>query len=240
MSEVKKSKKGNWFSKVADVFTEEVTSSHDETSTEEIVVSNSGNEIVDTGASSTNSINISASGDGVFDKKFHDFLQGLIKENNIPGIDYFEFREALKGMSGLPNETKYQMAFDNFKIVDASLSKETILKSVDHYVGILESEEKDFTADMKAETAREVTDKQNKAKELVNDNKNILQEIVNLNEKIALNQEAARKLNDEAAHSQVNISQTGKNFIVTVGQVKAGLTSDKVMISELVKETKTA
>lgn len=238
MAEEKK-KKG-WFSMVSDVFLEEVTSdSESQEPTEEINVSNTSEVVTDAGATNT-PLAIPTSGDGVFDKKFHDFLQGLIKENNIPGIDYFEFREALKGMSGLPNETKYQMAFDNFKIVDASLTKEVILSSVDHYVGILDSEAKQFKVEMKTETAKEVTDKQNKAKELINDNKNLLQDIKNLQEKIAHNQDLSSKLTNEAAHSQVNISQTGKNFEVTIGQVKAGLTSDKVMISELVKEVKTA
>ncbi len=239
MSEEKKSK--GWFSKVADVFTEEVTAGQETESNEEITVSNTGGEVIkDVGVSPTAGVSITPSGDGVFDQKFSDFLQGLISDNNIDGIDYFEFREALKGMSGLPNETKFQMAFDNFKIVDKNLSKETILKSIDHYVGILENEEKGFVIEMKEETDREVTAKQNKAKELTNDNKNILQEIQNLNEKIAHNQAEAVRLNDEAAHSQVKISQTGKNFTTTLAQVKSGLTTDKAMISELVKEVKTA
>jgi len=235
MAEEKKGK--GWFSKVSDVFMEDDTEVTE--SNEEINVSNTGSDSASEDLGSA-PINIPATGDGVFDNKFNDFFQGLIAENNLDGIDYFEFREALKGMSSLPNESKFQMAFNTLKIGDANLSKETLLKSIDHYDGILGAEEQSFEAEMESETNDKVTSLQQKAAELLGDNQTHLQEIKNLQDKIAENQKKSIELNEEAALSQVKIVQTGKNFTKTLTKVRAGLSSDKAMISELVKETKTA
>jgi predicted RNase H-like nuclease (RuvC/YqgF family) len=185
-------------------------------------------------------MDIPVSGDGVFDQKFYDFFQGIIKDNNIPGIDYFEYREALKKMKALPENSAFQMAFDNFKIIDGNLTKETILASIDHYDGLLASEEKDFDAEMIAETEREVTARRQKATDLQTENKDILQQITNLQEKISHNQEEAINLNNEAALAEVKIGQTGKNFTKTLTHVRTQLDTDKTKFGQLVQETKTA
>lgn len=185
-------------------------------------------------------MNMPASGDGIFDQKFYDFFQEVIKGNNIPGIDYFEYREALKKMKALPENSAFQMAFDNFKIIDETLTKETILASIDHYDGLLANEEKDFDAEMAIETQREVTSRRTKATDLQTENKDILQQITTLQEKISNNQEEAIKLNNEAALAEVKISQTGKNFTKTLANVRAQLDTDKIKFSQLVQEIKTA
>jgi len=232
----KKEKKG-FFSKFSDVFMEDESAGT--SSTEEISISNTGDDIAPVTPVSI-PVAIPVSGDGVFDKKFNEFFQGLIAENNLDGVDYFEFRKALEGMSSLPDESKFQMAFNTLKIGDANLSKETLLSSVDHYDGILGAEETSFDAEMDSETASKVTAPQNKAAELLNDNQNHLQTIKNLQEKIAHNQEESIKLNEKAGLASVKIIQTGKNFSKTLAKVRAALSSDKTMISELVKEPKTA
>lgn len=223
----------------AEETTESTENSSSEETTEDISVSNSGSELTDAGVIDT-TIEIPASGDGVFDQKFHDFFQGVIKDNNIPGIDYFEYREALKKMKALPENSAFQMAFDNFKIIDNNLTKETILSSIDHYDGLLAQEESDFTAEMDAETEREVTARRTKATNLQTENKDILQQIQTLQEKISHNQEEAITLNNEAALAEVKIGQTAKNFTKTLTHVRTQLDTDKTKIGQLVQETKTA
>jgi hypothetical protein len=221
---------------------EETVENTSEETTEEVNVSNSSGIVTDTGISTPafEAMNIPFSGDGVFDQKFFDFFQGIIKDNNIPGIDYFEYREALKTMKALPENTAFQMAFDNFKIIDESFSKEVILSSIDHYDGLLAKEEKDFEAEMSSETESEVNARRQKATDLQTSNVDILQQIQNLQEKISHNQEEAIKLNNEAALAEVKIGQTAKNFTKTLTHVRIALDTDKTKVGALVQETKTA
>ena len=221
---------------------EETVENTSEETTEEVNVSNSSGIVTDTGVSAPafEAMSIPVSGDGVFDQKFFDFFQGIIKDNNIPGIDYFEYREALKKMKALPENSAFQMAFDNFKIIDNSFSKEGILSSIDHYDGLLAKEEKDFEAEMSAETEREVNARRQKATDLQTSNVDILQQIQNLQEQISHNQEEAIKLNNEAALAEVKIGQTAKNFTKTLTYVRTALDTDKTKVGALVQETKTA
>lgn len=211
-----------------------------EETVDEINVSTSNTEVVDVGLIESIPMNIPQSGDGVFDQKFFEFFQSVIAENNIPGLDYFEYREALKKMNGLSDQAKFQMAFDNFKIADPNLTKETLLSSVDHYNKLLSGEESDFQAEMVQETEREVKARRDKATNLVTENQDIYQQIQNLNEKITHNQQEAIKLNNDAALAEVKIGQTAKNFIKTLANVQATLNTDKAKIVELVQESKTA
>jgi hypothetical protein len=234
-----KEKKG-WFNFLYEG--KESTDNPVEETTVETTVSNSSGIVTDTGISTPafEAMSIPVSGDGVFDQKFFDFFQGIIKENNIPGIDYFEYREALKKMKALPENSAFQMAFDNFKIIDNNLSKETILASIDHYDGLLAKEETDFEAEMAGETQNEVVARRQKATDLQTSNKDILQKIQNLQEQISHNQEEAIKLNNEAALAEVKIGQTAKNFTKTLTHVRIALSTDKTKVGELVQETKTA
>jgi len=188
----------------------------------------------------TSTLNVVSTGDGVFDQKFAKGLQELISENNIPGIDYFEFREALKGMTGVSENTSFPTTFNTLKVVDPTFTKEKLLSSVDFYDNLLSNEEKEFAEGMTSEIENEVTSRKNKAESLKEENAKMMQDIQNLNEKIAANQSEAIKLSQEASVAEANISQIEKNFAKTISQVKNNLSTDKEKISQLVIETKTA
>lgn len=235
--ETTKKKKGNWFTNLIFESPEESTPTE-----EDIKVSNTSEEedlpVLESVVSTT--MSVPTSGDGVFDQKFNEFFQKLIEDSDLPGIDYLEFKKSLKTMATLPEATRYQMAFDTSKIHDPNLTKKVILDAVDHYVKVLKEEEGDFKVEMDANLEESVNTPRREAEAKRNENQNILQEIKNLNEKIARNQAESNELDQKAVMAEFNISQTGKNFNVTLGNVIANLDADKIKIGELVKEVKTA
>lgn len=236
MSEEKTKKKSNWFKNLIYEQTDETSSTEDVS--EDINVSNSGGNIA-TPMTSTQNLNIPTSGDGVFDQKFNDSFQELIAQNNIPGIDYFEFRQAIKQMSavaGLNEAASFQTAFTTLKVGDPTLSKEKLMNSVDHYIKVLNKEEGEFNAELQTQTDSEVNSKRNRAESLNAENQDLLQQITNINEQIRRNQEEAIQLNNEASHAEANISQTSKNFIKTLAHVQSTLSADKQKIIDLIKE----
>jgi hypothetical protein len=186
----------------------------------------------------TESMQIPTSGDGVFDQKFNDAFQALIAENNIPGIDYFEFKQALSqlsGVAGLNEAASFQTAFITLKVGDPKLSKEILISSIEHYDGILSTEEGEFNSAMQSENEKEVASRRNRASALNDENQDIIAQIQKLNEKIAENQSESIKLNNEAAIAEVNISQTAKNFSKTLSHVRGNLESDKQKINSLIQ-----
>jgi len=238
MSEEKTKKKSNWFKNLLYEQSEDTNDSTEEL-TDNISVSNSGNSIAATPGLATTNLNIPSSGDGVFDSNFNDSFQQLIAENNIPGTDYFEFREAIKqmsGIAGLSEAASFQTTFTTLKVGDATFTKEKLMNSIDHYDKILSGEEGEFNNELGSQTEAEVTSKRSEAESLNVKNQELIQKIQNINEEIQRNQDTAIKLNNEASHAEVNISQTGKNFIKTLAHVKAKLETDKQKISDLITE----
>ena len=236
MSEEKTKKKSNWFKNLLYEQDDSSVESTEETS-EDISVSNSGNNISQT--SGLNTLNVPTSGDGVFDSKFNDSFQQLIAENNIPGVDYFEFREAIKqmaGIAGLSESASFQTTFTTLKVGDSTFSKEKLMTSIDHYDKVLSEEENEFNSELASQTEAEVTSKRSAAESMNVKNQELVQKIQNINEEIQRNQEEAIKLNSEASHAEANISQTSKNFIKTLAHVRATLNTDKQKISDLIKE----
>ncbi|MEK6829522.1 MAG: hypothetical protein AABY15_05340 [Nanoarchaeota archaeon] len=232
MAEEVKQKRG-FFSKL---FFEEKSEETTKTAPEDdIKVSNTAAQ---NGSAVIESLNIPITGDGIFDKRFSDALQQAIAENNIQGIDYFEFSQALKSMSGagLNEAIGFQTIFTTLKVGDASFTKEKLLSSIDHYVGVLKKEEQEFKNELLAKTEQDVTSRRNRVASLNSENQELLMQIQSINEKIAKNQEEALALNSEASNSEAVIGQTNKNFITTLAHVVSGLETDKLKIGQLIKE----
>lgn len=238
MSEEKTKKKGNWFSNLIYESNDSTgaTESTEET-VEDIKASNSAEMTMP--VASVSDLSVPSSGDGVFDQRFNESFQELIAANNIPGIDYFEMRQAVTNMSsvaGLNEAACFQTAFTTLKVGDPTLTKERLMNSVDHYDGVLAEEEKEFNGELASQTDTEVTSKRNKAEALSSENKDLVQQIQNINEQIRTNQETELQLNSEASSAEAKIGQTSKNFIKTLAHVRAKLDTDKQKITDLIKE----
>nr|GFC82198.1 hypothetical protein [Tanacetum cinerariifolium] len=54
---------------------------------------------------------------GIVDAKFAEHFAGVLAKNNLPGPDYFEFRETLRSLAslGLSEDQQYQAAWASFK-----------------------------------------------------------------------------------------------------------------------------
>lgn len=233
MAEEVKKKKPGFFTRL--LYTTESTTEVNKTPEDEIKVTNTGAQNI---PAVTETLNIPITGDGVFDKKFGDALQQTIADNNIPGVDYFEFNQALKAMvgAGLNESVGFQTVFTTLKVTDPSLTKEKLLSSIDHYIGVLKIEEKEFKAEVAKKIEEDVTSRRNKVVALNEENHKLVQQIQTINEQIAKNQEQSILLNSEASGIEATVGQSNKNFITTLTHVVAGLETDKLKIGQLVKE----
>ena len=230
-----KKKKGNFFTNL--LFTEEETT--ESMDSVESVEPASAGEASNMTSTPTQSFNVQVTGDGAFDKTFSDSFQQIIADNNIQGIDYFEFAQALKGMSGIAGQSEsvnFQSVFNILKVSDATLSKDKLIKAVEHYVGVLKAEEAEFKSEMEASIQREVVSRREKAESLTEENRTLVQKIQEINDKIQKNNEDVLSLNSEAAGAEAKIGQTHKNFITTLAHVISGLETDKEKINQLIKE----
>ena len=76
--------------------------------------------------------------------KFNDILFSALEKNNLPGVDYLEYRQSLQSLEKMPMEEKvrYQSAFAMAQTMGATPAK--LIESAGHYINVLKGEESKF------------------------------------------------------------------------------------------------
>ncbi len=179
---------------------------------------------------------------GVIDAKFADFLTKVIADNNLPGFDYYEFKEALHNMKdmNMSEQQKYQSVFATLR--SAGLTKEKLLETAQHYVTVLETEGEKFAKASEGETAKEVTAREQKVTDLTTENQDLNQKIQELSDKIQENQGHISTFQGEISEEKTKIQQTVNNFNKTqeslIGKINSDIQNITTFIIEPTKPTK--
>lgn len=87
------------------------------------------------------------------DPEYLKFIQKHLEENNIPGVDYFEFAQGVRKViaSGRPQVEAFKSAFDMLTVVDAGLTPLTLQTTGKKYIQMINA--------LKSELETECTDK---------------------------------------------------------------------------------
>ena len=174
---------------------------------------------------------------GIFDQKFYNHFLEIIEENNIEGVDYFEFSKAKKAMDGIPGmaeAVKYQSAFASLS-ANSKITKEHLLKTADFYIEKLDVDAKEFENERDSEIKNQVQSRIDQAKTKEGQIASKQEEIAKLQAEINNLQVEIGQLNVEAQQYQFNIDATAKNFKTTLEAVKAQINSDKQNIQNFIQ-----
>lgn len=175
---------------------------------------------------------------GIFDEKFYNGFLKVLEDNNLDGVDYFEFSRAKKANDNLPGFTeamKYQSAFNTLKTISPTITKEHLLKTADFYIEKLGSEEQEFSAEMQNEVNNQVTARLDLAKQKEKAIADKQAQILALQNEIVGLQTEIGQVNLEAQQKQAQIDTTAKNFKVTIDVVKAQINQDKANIQNFIQ-----
>ena len=73
-----------------------------------------------------------------------DVLAEALQNNNIDGVDYFEFRQSLLSLSkiSMDEKTRYQSAFAMAQAMGATPKQ--LIETAEHYLNVLKNEEHKF------------------------------------------------------------------------------------------------
>ncbi len=131
--------------------------------------------------------------------KFTRHFEEVFDKANLEGLDYYEFSKTMHALeSTLPDENmRIATVYATMKI--QGLTKEKILETARHYVGVLEADKAMFEKAASDKANQEIEDRKAKA--------------AGLEKKIAENGEMIKKLTQEIAEAQAAIG-TIKNEIV--------------------------
>lgn len=164
---------------------------------------------------------------GVADNKFIELLEKIIEQNNQPGQDYFEFKQAIENMNSLPmdEKTKFQTVYTVLSL--QGCKKDTLLTSLDTYVQIIQGEKDSFDSEMKSEYDAKVKSKLLKAEESKKELDNLTKRLTELNNSIL-------SLSQEAQAEEMKIRATEANFKASADVIISEMVSDKQKINNFI------
>lgn len=84
------------------------------------------------------------------DRKFVEHFVDLLEKANLPGPDYFEYKQALQSMEGLGlgEEKQFQAAWASFKAMGGAKDTNILRTSAEQYLGILDKDRTSFLKDV--------------------------------------------------------------------------------------------
>lgn len=164
---------------------------------------------------------------GVADEKFVQMLWDVITQNNIPGQDYFEFKQAIDAMAALPidEKSKFLTTFTIFQ--SQGCKKDALLSSIDKYIKIIQKEQANFNAEFESQKNENVNSKRAQIEEA----KRKLDE---LNKQIIETNNFILSASQEVQQKEMELQMTSANFTKSTEKVLSTLESDKEKITNYI------
>jgi len=172
---------------------------------------------------------VNAAGTAEVDRKFVEHFVELLEKANLPGPDYFEFKQALKSMEGLglSEEKQFQASWASFRAMSGGLSDTTILTtSASQYVGVLDRDRANFLKDVEKAIGDRVGSLNQELNKLQEDNKAYAKQIVELQEKINANNDRLAKINGDIQEQSAKINDNRDSYEITYHSMVEQINSD--------------
>ncbi len=238
MSETNKNKQ-SWLKKAANLLYEDVQEvdvpiSADKKNNPAVVINGTPSEYIQTQYSAP-LMSPTLNTTGTVDKKFTEHFEQLLKEANIPGPDYFEFKQAMNNMSGMPLDepTKFKVAYASLS--PQGLTKEKITASLDTYIKLLQEDKINFDNEIKEKQASEIQTRDEQISSYAALNESATKEIVALTEKINANNVEINRLKSEQFNTQNKLSTSSNNYNTSYSVFLNDLNADVTKITNYIQ-----
>jgi cell division protein FtsB len=178
-----------------------------------------------------------AAGTAEVDRKFVQHFVDLLEKGNLPGPDYFEYKQALRSMEGLGlgEEKQFQAAWASFKAMGGITDSSILKTSADQYLTILGKDRESFLKDVERAIKERVGSLNDEVKKLEDNNNAYIQEIANLQKKIDENKNRLGQISGEIAEQSSKINANRDSFEITYQSFVEQINSDLSKINQYLK-----
>lgn len=175
-----------------------------------------------------------AAGTGQVDRKFVEHFVNLLEKANLPGPDYFEYKQALQSMEGLGlgEEKQFQAAWASFKAMGGAKDTAILKTSADQYLAILGKDRDSFLKDVEKAVKERVGALQGEYKKLEDANAAYAQQIIDLQKKIDDNKNRLGQISGEVSEQTAKINANKDSFEVTYVSFVDQIQSDVAKINQ--------
>ena len=179
----------------------------------------------------------SSTGTATVERKFVEHFADLLEKANLPGPDYFEFKQALKSMEALDlsEEKLFQAAWASFKAMGGVKDTAVLTTSAQQYLSILEKDRAAFLKDAEKAVNDRVGSLQQEQKKLEESIKSITQQIADLQKKLDENKTRLGQISGEITEQTAKINQNKENFEITYTGFTEQIKADLSQINQYLK-----
>jgi chromosome segregation ATPase len=171
--------------------------------------------------------------DKKLDKKSLEFLTKALERGNLPGFDYLEFKQSLEALHAMNMDESmaFQSAFATASTM--GLTKDKLLKSVDHYQQVLKQEKQQFDEALQKQLHQRVEVQKAEIEKMKLRIQKAREQIKKLEEQIAKDQDALSKVDDRIQEATDKIKTTQQNFESTYQSLFQEMEEDKESIGRI-------
>ena len=146
------------------------------------------------------------------DEKFFDILFRALEQSNLPGYDYFEFKQTLKQLANLNMDeaTRYKSAYAMAQTMGATNS--LLVNTALQYIQILQNEKSKFSSSADNQRKQQIDTRKAQTVDIdksIQDKQNMIE---SLNKDIASLKQKRNELNAELELTEKKWSQTTSDF----------------------------
>lgn len=165
---------------------------------------------------------------GVADEKFVEMLKKVIADNNIPGQDYFEFKQSIDALANIPldERTKFITVYATFQL--QGCKKDVLLSSIDKYVSIVQDEETNFNNELANQRNANITGKTAQIEDA-------RKKVEELNKQISEANTFIITASQEVQNAELKLQMTENSFKKSVEKVVSMLQADKDKINSYIQ-----
>ena len=174
---------------------------------------------------------------GTIDGKFAEHLTGVLAKSNLPGPDYFEFREALRGLAGLDlSEGKqYQAAWATFKALGGPADVSALTGTAQQYLTLLAQDRNAFGQSVDQAVQERVGGLQREQQQVQADNEALAKQLVDIQQKSTANAARLATISGEIAEQSAKLTQNRQNYEATYGHFTQQIKNDVNKITQYLK-----
>ena len=159
-------------------------------------------------------------------EKFKNYFDRLFTDSNAPGPDYFEFSKMVEAMAAIPDErTKFVTAFAGLSI--QGLDKKKLLATTDHYLQILDSDAKNFSATVTRTLNEKVTAKKKEMEDKTRRIQELNNEIAELSKKLEV-------ISTEVKENEEKINANAASYQAELQQMRNRISEDRQKINQYI------
>ncbi len=176
-----------------------------------------------------------ATTNGAISDKFMEVLLGALEQNNQPGFDYLEFRQALKNLAKMPMDeaTRYQSAYAMAQTM--GVTSEKLLDSAKSYLNVLVNEQSKFNEAHAQQRARLIGNREEEVKSIEAMIQQKSEQIKNMTQQIEEHRTRSEQIRKEVSDSTIKIENTKADFDVTFNSVMAQIKEDAAKMQQHIK-----